>query len=355
MMWEGADEDGRRFVVGHVAPKHHERFRRDTNFRWLSGDLSNWISRTQSRWNALRTGNSLRSIDSTLALPQTSHATIHAPSPMIDDLEGWTGLTPETNSFKSEHNQTKAYAVNSVSSLYSILVPSFRLDVYHPLDEIYSYLEQLSRQFKHIRLTTIGYSHERRPLMAIEVQQDPQNVGKKLIYLDALVHAREWITAASLLRMLEQIVLQRIPCNFLMVPVINPDGYSYTWTHDRLWRKNRRYSRLRQVLRNEKCVGVDLNRNFDINFAGEGASSYACSQLYAGDRPFSEPETAALARIIADRRKEIRLLISLHSFNQLWSSPYAYTLSPSPHFELHRKVLKEVQSAVYSVSLKSNP
>ena len=38
------------------------------------------------------------------------------------------------------------------------------------------------------------------------------------------------------------------------LPVLNPDGYEYTHTHDRMWRKNRaRYG---------ECVGVDLNRNF---------------------------------------------------------------------------------------------
>lgn len=38
------------------------------------------------------------------------------------------------------------------------------------------------------------------------------------------------------------------------LPVVNPDGYEYTHTIDRLWRKNRKGS--------GTCSGVDLNRNF---------------------------------------------------------------------------------------------
>lgn len=361
-MWEGSDQDGRRFVVAHIEPKHHERFKRDTGFRWLSNDLRNWISRTQSRWNSLRNANQdFRSLDSPQALPQTMYSS-SLPLPGSEFGEGDEDRFHDYDGLPNIHNGSHGLMDNPRSNGYSNLVSNFRLDVYHPIDEIYAYFDSVARHPRYghtVFVKTIGYSHERRPIRSVEVQQDPPNVGKKLVYMDALVHAREWITGASLLHMFEHILVHRVPCNFIFVPVVNPDGYSYTWTNDRLWRKNRRApsarsssSRLRPLamLRNEKCVGVDLNRNFDINFAGEGASSNICSQLYAGDRPFSEPETAALARLVADRRKEIRLLISLHSFNQLWSSPYAYTLYPSPHAELHRKVLKEVQSAVFSVS-----
>lgn len=41
--------------------------------------------------------------------------------------------------------------------------------------------------------------------------------------------------------------------DWVIVPVANPDGYEYTHTHDRMWKKNRR------IVTNN-CVGVELNR-----------------------------------------------------------------------------------------------
>ena len=52
--------------------------------------------------------------------------------------------------------------------------------------------------------------------------------------------------------------------DWYFLPVINADGYVYTWTHDRLWRKSRKPNP-----ESEDCVGVDLNRNFDFMWKSE--------------------------------------------------------------------------------------
>ena len=46
--------------------------------------------------------------------------------------------------------------------------------------------------------------------------------------------------------------------DFYVIPVLNPEGYAYTWEgrRSRLWRKNRRRN-------NRFCSGVDINRNFE--------------------------------------------------------------------------------------------
>jgi len=65
--------------------------------------------------------------------------------------------------------------------------------------------------------------------------------------------------------------------------MLNPDGYNYTWTTDRMWRKNRTPSP------DGPCIGTDLNRNSDVAWGTTGASSNTCSNTYAGVAPFSEP------------------------------------------------------------------
>lgn len=64
--------------------------------------------------------------------------------------------------------------------------------------------------------------------------------------------------------------------------------YEYTFTRDRLWRKNRR----RAI--GSSCTGVDLNRNFGYRWGGMGTSKDPCREIYAGSGPFSEPETKAI-------------------------------------------------------------
>ena len=41
----------------------------------------------------------------------------------------------------------------------------------------------------------------------------------------------------------------------VIVPVVNPDGYLFSWSSERYWHKNRRPN-------NPSDFGVDLNRNW---------------------------------------------------------------------------------------------
>ena len=70
---------------------------------------------------------------------------------------------------------------------------------------------------------------------------------------------------------------------------VNPDGYEFTWNVNRGWRKNRAEND------DGLCYGVDLNRNWNDHFSGEGGSDVPCSDNYRGRYGFSEPESAMIA------------------------------------------------------------
>ena len=117
------------------------------------------------------------------------------------------------------------------------------------------------------------------------------------------LHAREWITPAVMLWILEHvlanadtdpdIVKMLNTVDIYFMPVANPDGYEYTWNFVRTWRKNRRVN-----AGSNNCFGVDLNRNWDFEWDAPGHSKDPCSDLYRGPSPFSEPEPQAIADFV---------------------------------------------------------
>ena len=100
------------------------------------------------------------------------------------------------------------------------------------------------------------------------------------------------------------------------MPLLNPDGYEYSRTHQRLWRKNRR-----RPTSDNQCFGVDLNRNFDVIGFGVGASNQSCSDSYSGPFAASEPEVKAAAGVVMRHRNNIRVSLSLHSYGTFYYLP----------------------------------
>ena len=72
-----------------------------------------------------------------------------------------------------------------------------------------------------------------------------------------------------------------------------------------------------------------------INSLGFGVGLYKagdpCSDEYRGSGPNSEPETRAVQAAFNRYLANITSAISLHSYGQLWLTPWAYTHDASPH------------------------
>ena len=162
--------------------------------------------------------------------------------------------------------------------------------------------------------------------------------GKPAIFIDGGIHAREWISPATVTYLIKEFVensaqyskiLSKVDIYFL--PLVNPDGYEFSRKSDRLWRKNRSHTD------RGKCAGVDLNRNFGYKWGGKGSSNNQCSETYRGPRPFSEPESRAMRDFIMARRRNIRMYITFHSYGQMILYPWGYDrVDAKDSGELHR-------------------
>ena len=93
--------------------------------------------------------------------------------------------------------------------------------------------------------------------------------NKPIIWIEAGIHAREWISPAVATFIVRELVedYDEHPeyldnFNWYLLPVANPDGYAYTFSKNRMWRKNR-------SPQGKNCTGVDLNRNWDFHWGGK--------------------------------------------------------------------------------------
>jgi hypothetical protein len=166
----------------------------------------------------------------------------------------------------------------------------------------------------------------------LRITGEDKGKDKKRVWLQSLQHAREWISGATM-QFIADGLASGYPSNprvkgvldqveFLIVPVANPDGYTYSWTTDRYWRKNR-------ALVNGQKMGVDPNRNWPDHWGTGGSSTNPSAENYMGPSAGSEPEIKALMKAYSSNSDMIAA-VDVHCFSQLILRPYGWTQNRSP-------------------------
>lgn len=229
-------------------------------------------------------------------------------------------------------------------------------DTYHPLDETDHFWAQFAHHYDghrgvRVHHQTIGSTHEDRPIYGIKIVTKPSNPW---MYFQCQIHAREWISGATCQWILNEMLMKHDPENpssifnqvsIAVTTVANPDGYAYTWSNARLWRKNRWPCPNGQV-------GVDLNRNYDDHWGQGGSSSQCSSDTYMGPAPESEKETQATVKffesLFADGHP-IYGAIDWHAYSQLVLRPYGWTNADSPDEAAQKAIGDAYAAAVYEV------
>ncbi len=173
--------------------------------------------------------------------------------------------------------------------------------VYRSYDDprrgIRAWVDSLAASNTRVSVDTVGRTFEDRPILAVKIGPRGDSPARPNVLFIATHHAREWAATEMALRLIrrlatatdartDSLVNQR---DIWIVPVVNPDGYEFTFTTDRLWRKNRRPMA-------GGAIGVDLNRNHSTNWGLDnlGSSPDPPAEIYRGPSPASEPEVSAL-------------------------------------------------------------
>nr|CAD2199211.1 unnamed protein product [Meloidogyne enterolobii] len=244
----------------------------------------------------------------------------------------------------------------------------FSLGKYKSFADIIHYLNALAVNYPNIvTVQPIGSTHEGRQIPLIKIGTNNNLIGKPAIWIDGGIHAREWVSPAVVLFMIDQLVIgydtQPLIKQFVdqldwfIVPLLNPDGYEYSRSSSdpeiRLWRKNRSPTQCTQINtglftppNTQCCQGVDLNRNFDWFFGQVGSSSDPCSEIFAGNFAFSEPETQSVRDFISQQQGRIKTFMTFHSYSQILMYPFGHSLRTYPQDvqELSNVALRAAQA-----------
>ncbi|CAH2088366.1 unnamed protein product [Euphydryas editha] len=218
----------------------------------------------------------------------------------------------------------------------------FDFESYHRYDKILDYMKSIERVYANssetlIELVEAGTTDENRPLVYLRITgKSSTPVQKSVVVIEAAINPREWITVPAALNIVNKTVeesqrrfLENL--EWIVIPVLNPDGYEYTHTNVRLWTKSRSTrSNLGQI-----CPGVNINRNFNIDWLASDSSSSPCSHIYGGIEPFSEPESRLIRRLLEEYGRNIKLYISLQNNGGFVSYPWQYERAASGMFRQH--------------------
>eukprot|EP00123_Amoebidium_parasiticum_P004674 comp15964_c0_seq1/m.13376 comp15964_c0_seq1/g.13376 ORF comp15964_c0_seq1/g.13376 comp15964_c0_seq1/m.13376 type:complete len:477 (-) comp15964_c0_seq1:63-1493(-) len=305
--------------------------------------------------------------------------TVRASSQQIKELQkaGFETvvLVNDLGTFLATHTETAVPNARAMDVGTTAINPDAWYTQYHPAAEIDAH--QAGLVAVHSARTNPGWVLRRsigktwlgKDIYATELGSP---TAPNVIYVQAGLHAREWIASASTTYTLVQ-MLKALPnkgaitttffttFRLVFVPLVNVDGYEYSRTKDRLWRKNvRQYANVRCQVNtpgaDPTVIGVDLNRNFNGFNSWEKDTDY-CYETHGGITAFSEPETAAVAKYLAELKTKYRVVsaLDLHSFGQVMLYPYGYdyNLPKAPNEANHIAVANLMRAAMYSTSRAS--
>ncbi|EDM15256.1 similar to carboxypeptidase A4 (predicted) [Rattus norvegicus] len=230
----------------------------------------------------------------------------------------------------------------------------FNYGSYHSPEAIYHEMDSIATDFPDLASRVkIGETFEKRPMYVLKFSTGGGGKKRPAIWLNAGIHAREWISQATAIWTARKIVTdyQKDPAvtsilekmDIFLLPVANPDGYVYTQNQNRLWRKTRSRNP------GSRCIGADPNRNWNASFAGEGASNNPCSEVYHGSHPNSEVEVKSVVDFI-QKHGNFKCFIDLHSYSQLLMYPYGYSVKKAPDAEELDDVARSAAKALASLS-----
>ncbi len=231
-------------------------------------------------------------------------------------------------------------------------------DYYTDYEELNRVLQELSSEhYKILKLyNNLGKTFEDRKILVVKISDNP-NIDEpdepEVLFVGAH-HGNELIGNEMAIYIIQTFldgygtdprITSLVNNNEIwVIPMPNPDGTEYTMTQES-WRKNRSPNYISESTPGPldpkiypTSYGVDLNRNYDIEWGDPGGSSVLLqrSGTYAGPEPFSEVETQVIRELVLAHNFSVYM--DYHSGIELILYPWGYTSDPTPDNALFERL-----------------
>ncbi len=227
---------------------------------------------------------------------------------------------------------------------------------YKPLEAVDARIDELiARRPDLASRSVIGTTHEGRPIWSLLISSD-NGACKPVFVVVGTTHAREWLTPMSVMYLAELLIDGQgvnagitallDDLDVLIVPVLNPDGYAFTWELNRFWRKNR--SPHPPWYQGTARPGTDLNRNYGVDWGLTGSSNDPQSDTFRGAEAFSELETSAIRDAVLGEPR-VRGFVDVHSYANLVLFPWGTRPGSVPNVKEYEGVGEGIADAIQAV------
>ncbi|CVK85487.1 related to carboxypeptidase A [Fusarium proliferatum] len=239
-----------------------------------------------------------------------------------DNIDAVTKIASDTTVLVEDVGA--ALAEEETSEIYAVPSESW-FTAYHSYADHLTFLKDLQSSFpSQSEIVTLGNSFQGRALTGIHIWGSGGKGSKPAIVFHGTT--AEYMAYQLLTKYSSDSAVKAIvdKFDFYITPVVNPDGFVYTQTTNRLWRKNR------QTVSGNSCVGRDINRNWPYKWElTGGASTNPCDETYKGQAAGDSPELKAIKGQIDSLAagRGITFYVDFHSYGQYVLWPYGYDCS----------------------------
>ncbi|KAK2616658.1 hypothetical protein QQS21_000481 [Conoideocrella luteorostrata] len=226
----------------------------------------------------------------------------------------------------AEESTFQTYAEGSANSTW--------FNSYHAYNDHLKWMQDMASKYSsNVKVITSGNSGAGSPITGLHIFGSGGAGKKPAVVFHGTVHAREWIVAMTVEYMANELITKYNTdsaikavvdkYDFYMLPIVNVDGFKYSQTSSRMWRKNRGTNQ------GSNCVGTDVNRNWPYQWNGRGSSTNPCDETYRGSSAGSSTEIKSLSGFLQKVKSQqgVKLYIDWHSYSQLFMTPYGYSCS----------------------------